>query len=106
MEDDVCLDVLDVLAAWSCVQFFLVRVFYVFFPSQIGPSPYINQVIIFLIFSPSQAKLRFKILTASSLYSDDECREKGNKHHTKRKKNEAKEESSGVFSTFEYFSCR
>ena len=38
-----------------------------FFPSQIGPSHYINQVIIFSFFPPPQLKLQFIILNARSL---------------------------------------
>ena len=58
-----------VLAGWSIFHFFYVAFYYVFFPSQTGPSPYINQVIVFSVFLPPQPKLRMKILNASSLYS-------------------------------------
>ena len=54
-----------------CSCFFHVGFYHVFFPPQTGPSPYISQVIIFLIFSPPPpAKLRLKILDASSLFND------------------------------------
>ena len=47
-------------------SFFHVGFLYVFFPSQTGPSPYINKVISFSIFFPPQTKLRFDILIAST----------------------------------------
>ena len=51
------------LVDWSI---FHMRFYYAYFSSLIGPSPYINQVIIFSISLPPYPKLRFKILNASS----------------------------------------
>ena len=61
---------LDVLVSWlpGRCSICYVGFYYVFFPSQTRSSPYINQDIIFLFFSPPQAKVRFKILDASSLW--------------------------------------